>query len=125
MFLKNASARLITINSANTLVKDIEGKVTDVIAGKSYDLMPAGKAVEVPDSLCNENKFVKALLSTGDIVKTVEEDDSDSEVEIEITKMTKGQLIDFADANGIETDASAKKADILADIELALEADGE
>lgn len=37
----------------------------------------------------------------------------------DLSKMTKALLLEYAEANGIEVDATAKKADILAAIEQA------
>lgn len=58
MFLKNVAARLITINTPD---------------GKSYDIIPAGPAVEVKGDLGIAQEFVDALIESGDLVEAASE----------------------------------------------------
>lgn len=78
--LKNSTAKLITINTAMTIVKDENGKVTHAEPGKAYELFPAGESVEIPDEVVN-TKYVKALIKSGDLVGgiSVEEDEEDDD----------------------------------------------
>lgn len=53
MFIKNKSARLVTFTWK----------------GEKFPLMPAGKAVEVPDE-AKDSVFLNALIDSGDLAKT-------------------------------------------------------
>ena len=43
-----------------------------VTGGETYDLLPAGDAISVPDSLC-ESRFVKALIQAGEVLVSEDE----------------------------------------------------
>ena len=116
MLLKNTSRRLITIN----LPKDPEtGKLPEPIMIKQ-----AGASVEVPDAIC-KTPFVRHMIKIGDLVNDVvipdeiEEEIKDVVVDEKVDliksvkKMSKTDLIAFADEQGIEFDEEANKETIL------------
>ena len=119
MLLKNNSKRLISINEPLDVVKDKDGFVSSAAGGASHDLMPAGEAVNVPDSLC-DSKYVKALIDCGAILVTEDDGAEGEDDEYNLDKMTKAELVSFAEENKIEIDDSKRKADVLADIEAAI-----
>lgn len=59
MMIKNLSKRLISIN-----VRDKSNVKTGM---KTWDLMPAGPAVEIPDDVARDHKYLKALKKVGDV----------------------------------------------------------
>jgi hypothetical protein len=87
MYIINHARRLITLN----------------FDGKSYPLMPAGDAVEVPDDLVKKSDFAKSLIKDRSIAIHSEEGqksligDNDGEGELE-------QLREEAGLLGIEFD---------------------
>ena len=98
MLLKNNSPRLITIN-----IKDDE----------SINLMPAGEAVDVPDSAC-KTRYVRALIKS----KSVEEvGESPVESDDPLKDMTVADLKAYADGLEIDYDDKIKKAELKALIE--------
>ena len=99
MLLKNKSPRLISINAS-------------VNPEDCIDLMPAGKAVDVPDKLCI-SRYVKALLQTG----SVEEVGESKSTGDDLAGLTVGELKAYAEGLEIEYDANIKKADLKALIE--------
>lgn len=58
MFLKNTGARLVMLNT----VKPKEG---------TYNIIPAGEAVEVPDAGINEHvkAYIDSLIASGELVE--------------------------------------------------------
>jgi hypothetical protein len=79
----NNSARLITINYDH----------------ESYPLMPAGKAVEIPDEAREKCKFLSLLIKDGSVTVTEDskEDDVSGDEEIQ-------SLRDEAEALGVDVD---------------------
>lgn len=83
MFYKCAIACLVTINAPHSKIYaddsyDAKGnlkkgaKVIGANAGKSYDLKPAGEAVEIPDDVCKipaVQDQIKTHLASGSIKK--------------------------------------------------------
>lgn len=117
MLLKNNSKRLITINEPLDTDKDKEGNIIGATAGAAYNLMPAGPAVSVPDSLC-ESRYVKALIELGEVLISEDEaEDEEEGDEFDLAKMTKAELVAFAEENKIEVNSGDVKATILAAIE--------
>lgn len=59
MMVKNLAKRLISINV---------GDVSNVKTGmKTWDLMPAGDAVDIPDDVVKHHKYLKHLKNVGDV----------------------------------------------------------
>lgn len=116
MLLKNTAKRLITVSSPLITQKDeVTGKIIGASKGETYDIMPAGKAVKVPDALCS-TPYVKALLKTGDLIAVADvviEEDEPSEFE----GMSKAELAEYAELEGIEVTARMSKSAIIAAIE--------
>lgn len=68
MLVKNTAARLITISSPRVEKLDDDGKVVETIAGRKFNLLPAGKAVDVTEEACKSSaKFLYALLMSRDV----------------------------------------------------------
>lgn len=105
MLLKNNSQRLITINVP--LFKE-DGKTFHKYQGTQ---IKPGKnpAVEIPDDACN-NKFVKSLIKTGDLIVVLDED-NDGDIDDDLSKKTKDELIAIAEMMGLET--SGTKAQLI------------
>ena len=100
MFVKSNAKRLITINDSD----------------KSYQVKPGQvDPTEVPDT-CKKLKFVKALLTTGDLVE-VAAPSQVVQAESEYDDMTKAELIELAETMGVDVVARDSKADIIAKIE--------
>ena len=59
MMVKNLSKRLISIN-----IRDTSNKKTGM---ETWDLMPAGDAVEIPDEVVKDHKYLKYLKKVGDV----------------------------------------------------------
>ena len=71
MLLQNKARRLIQINMPQQLIKDEKGKIVNAEAGEKYQLLPAGPAVNVPDTIMDApvvKRFVEQLIKDGDIV---------------------------------------------------------
>lgn len=111
MYLKNLTAALITINAPHTVLREDpenEKKVTDVVPGEAYDLMPAGPAVEVPDEVAKCN-YVRNLHKAGEIEVSKESapvddpfsDDNNGEPE-HLREMDDDALVDYAKAIGLK-----------------------
>ena len=82
MFLKNTTARLISIRT---------------LSGESYKILPGNNPdAEVPRDAC-QSDFVKALIANGGLVVT-----SDDEPESEYAGMSKADLQALCEAKGIE-----------------------
>lgn len=83
MFLKNTTARLISIRT---------------LSGESYKVLPGNNPdAEVPRDAC-QSDFVKALIANGDLIVTRD----DEPVESEYTGMSKADLQALCEAKGIE-----------------------
>ncbi len=83
MFLKNTTARLITIRT---------------LSGESYKILPGNNPdAEVPRDAC-QSDFVKALIANGDLIVTRDEEP----VESEYAGMSKADLQALCEAKGIE-----------------------
>jgi adenylate kinase family enzyme len=119
MLLKNNSKRLLTITEPLDVVRDSSGKVTTATGGAKYDLLPAGEAVSVPDSLC-ASRFVKALIESNQIIVMPDDNKEGDDGEFDLHNKTKAELIEFAKQNKIDIDSAAKKAEILAEIKTAV-----
>lgn len=68
--IKNTSECLITINTAQVVERDEQtGKVINVEQGKSYDLLPAGEAVDVDMNSLDKGtvQWLEALAGKGQI----------------------------------------------------------
>lgn len=85
MFLKNTSARLITIRTKS-------GESFKVLPGKNPD-------TEVPHEHC-QSDFVKALIDNGSLIVT-----RDDEPESEFDGMSKDDLIALCEVKGIEVNS--------------------
>lgn len=115
--LKNNAKRLITLNGPHTNQKDANGRVIGVKPGDKYDLLPAGAAVDVPQSVA-DIAYAKALIKTGDIVVVESSSDSDS-TSSAYDSMTKNELVEIAESMGIEIESRDTKAQIIDKIESA------
>ena len=83
MFLKNTTARLISIRTLN---------------GETYKVLPGNNPdAEVPRDAC-QSDFVKALIANGDLIVTRD----DEPVESEYAGMSKADLQALCEAKGIE-----------------------
>ena len=98
MFLKNTTARLITIRT---------------LSGESYKILPGNNPdAEVPRDAC-QSDFVKALIANGDLIVTnddepdevVTSDDEPDEVVNEFDGMSKDDLIALCEVKEIETNS--------------------
>lgn len=127
MYLKNLTAALITINAPHTVLREDPErpeKVTDVVPGKAYDLMPAGPAVEVPDNVAKCD-YVRNLHKAGEIEVAKESepvvdpfddtDDGDKEPE-HLVGMDDDALVDYAKAIGLKPKADVEREKLIADI---------
>lgn len=85
MFLKNTSARLITIRTKS-------GESFKVLPGKNPD-------TEVPGEHC-QSDFVKALIDNGSLIVT-----RDDEPKSEFDGMSKDDLIALCEVKGIEVNS--------------------
>lgn len=109
MLLKNKATRLITIN----------GAMKNSMRGEAYQIKPGNNpAVEVPDELCEGNKFVEALIKDGSLVvmdkpATVETSD---ETTSEYDDMTKSDLKEYAESLGIDVKSAWSKSEIIVEI---------
>ncbi len=93
MLLKNLSRRLITINTGYANRKHPEtGDIIKVDFKKTYDLLPAGPAVNVPDKICDTN-YVQFLIASGDI--SAEEAEDPTEEMEELTGNEDNPLMDL------------------------------
>ena len=93
MFLKNTTARLISIRT---------------LSGESYKILPGNNPdAEVPRDAC-QSDFVKALIANGDLIVTRDEEPVVVEpvvvepVESEYAGMSKADLQALCEAKGIE-----------------------
>ena len=83
MFLKNTTARLISIRT---------------LSGETYKVLPGNNPdAEVPRDAC-QSDFVKALIANGDLIVTRDEEP----VESEYAGMSKADLQALCEAKGIE-----------------------
>lgn len=111
MLLKNNSRRLITINVP--LFKE-DPKIKKQVFHKyqGTKILPGNNpAVEIPDDVC-DNKFVKSLIKTGDLLVVLDED-NDGDTDDDLSKKTKDELIAIAEMMGLEAKSSMNKADII------------
>lgn len=113
--LKNKAKKLITLNAPH------ETTNTETRMGKKYKLMPAGEAVDVPQSIA-DLPYTKALIKTGDI--EVVSGGASSEPEptndpSEYDDMSKAELMDMAEAMEIEVSSRDNKAEIIAKLQAA------
>lgn len=112
MLLKNAKARLITIN----------GKFENGVRREAYQIKPGNNpAVEVPDNLCNSS-FVKSLIADGSLVVLSATSDA-VEVSAEsfsgYDEMSKPDLVALCEAQGIEVGSRDTKIDLIEKLEAA------
>lgn len=125
MYLKNLTAALITINAPHTLLREDPErpeKVTEVVPGKAYNLMPAGPAVEVPDDVAKCD-YVRGLHKLGEIEVAKEAepvvdpfaDDGNNEPE-HLAGMDDDALVDYAKAIGLKPKADVVREKLIADI---------
>lgn len=85
MFLKNTSARLITIRTKS---------------GESFKVLPGkNPETEVPGEHC-QSDFVKALIDNGSLIVT-----RDDEPKSEFDGMSKDDLISLCEVKGIEVNS--------------------
>ena len=120
MLLKNTARRLITISTPLVTQKDeVTGKIIGATKGECYDVKPAGKSVKVPDALCS-TPYVKALLKTGDLI-AVDEVEIEEDEPSEFEGMTKADLVEYAELEGVEIKSTMSKSAIIAAIESAKE----
>ncbi len=120
MILKNRSARLVTINGPMVEVK--RGDKVQFKQGKSYKIKPGAnpQATEVPDEVCRNNKFVESLVTEG-VLEVVEDikplesivDDNDNNEHDEYGEMSKAELVDIAEAMGIQVKSKMTKPEII------------
>jgi hypothetical protein len=112
--LKNNAAKLITLNAPH-VTTELETKYPE-----KYKLLPAGPAVEVPQSIA-DTAYVKALVKTGDV--SIEQGSASAPVESvepsEYDDMTKAELVDMAEAMEIEVSSRDTKADLIAKLQAA------
>lgn len=115
MKLVNKAKRLITIRGRMKTVLHPVTKKPVKHSAPAYDLLPAGDAVEVPDELYGA--YVKALIEAGDIElvgkapKPQTEDKPKDDLNLD--KMNKDQLLDFANQLDAEIDTNMTKADLI------------
>lgn len=155
MLIKNTAVRLISINTKQILkyaqVEDpktgamTNGKVIGAMPGKTFKLLPAGKAVEVDDKVCiTYAKYLRALHAASDIsfniskldkltgtTTVTDDDDIDTDVDTDVDAntdvdgdgvgtygdMTKAELVEVAEAMDIKIKSSWTKDDIIEAIE--------
>lgn len=101
MFLKNNSPRLISIN--------IPGKGDQ--KAEAIDLMPAGKAEQVPDAVC-KTRYVRALIQSESVKEVDAPGGSDSKSDDPLDDMTVADLKAYADGLELEYESNIKKADL-------------
>lgn len=81
MYLQNKARRLISINTKMNVTADKDGKVTNAENAESFDLLPAGAPVNVPDKFC-KTAYVKVLIKCGDVVavdpKSIESEEEET-----------------------------------------------
>lgn len=115
MYLKNNTVCLITLNSPQIVTKDEEGKVVDVQPGESYQLLPAGDAIEVPDVIA-KGDYAQALIKSGEIVvaSTPSESKDDG-----LDELNDDELKAHAELMGVTIDKRWGRNKIVAEIRAA------
>ena len=104
MKARNNAKRLITFNTNSG----------DDKKNKAYNLMPAGPAVDLPDSVIN-TKYCKALVDCGDVIlegvaptPEISQDDPDG-----LDGLTKDELLAKALELGVAVDGRSGEATII------------
>lgn len=123
MLLQNTSKRLITINTGNNLktkmnLRTGEDEVIKVDPKKSYQLMPAGPYVHVPEPFCS-SKFVNSLIAEGAVQSkpdAVDEPESDDD-DVVLNAMTKAELVALASTMELDLNMDMTKAEMIAAME--------
>lgn len=99
MFLKNISARLVTVNPGAIQIKPGNNP-----------------AVELPDEIAN-SAFVKLLIKEGILIEEKRPATAvDEEVGDGLDEMTKADLFDYAESLGADVKSSMNKSEIIEQI---------
>ena len=97
-----------------------KGDVAEIPEGPVADILIAQGYVET----IADGKVDKAE-TTPDDTEVIEADTTEpEEAEVSFKSMTVAQLLEFAEENEIEVDPKAKKAEIIAELEEALQEEG-
>lgn len=124
MLYKNIGVCLVTINTPHTEIYDEESydakgnlkpgaKSTGIHAGKSYDLKPAGAAVEIPDEVCKQPivaEQIKKYCSFGNIKKVEAENGYETMSREDLEETAKAFKVKFDDKTTDEQLISAIEA---------------
>lgn len=129
MFVKNLAECLITINAPHVVQYDKtdkngkpkdDSKIVDVQQGKSFQLLPAGPAVEIPDEFVNIEVVSRQLenyIKAGDIQEVSQNQTvnakADDTATGDFSEMSREDLEGMAAAFGIEFDDNTKTLDLI------------